>query len=243
MHEHDPERKADDGAEPEADDRFLGGEERLVQQHGDQRRLVDLHRLSERLEDRPQVRHRGRVDDERPAPSGRRPDPPIQLPEAGEREDDRGNGCDSAGDPRRLPRAQRTARGRAGDGGGGHRLLLITYFVGSIAMALDPSRTVAELKELRELTADENGAQRVAWTHTWELAREWLRGNVATRTASRCPTLSPSTVSTSTARSTRAGSSRTPPPISSCTSSRVPCSSRSTCRSAWCSVPSASSGI
>jgi len=29
---------------------------------------------------------------------------------------------------------------------------------------LDPARTVAELKELRELTGDENGAQRVAWT-------------------------------------------------------------------------------
>jgi len=34
-------------------------------------------------------------------------------------------------------------------------------------MALDPARTVAELEELRELTGDENGAQRVAWTHTW----------------------------------------------------------------------------
>jgi hydantoinase/carbamoylase family amidase len=44
---------------------------------------------------------------------------------------------------------------------------------------LDPSRTVAELKELRELTGDENGAQRVAWTDTWEAAREWLRGKVA----------------------------------------------------------------
>jgi hydantoinase/carbamoylase family amidase len=44
---------------------------------------------------------------------------------------------------------------------------------------LDPSRTVAELKELRELTGDENGAQRVAWTETWETAREWLRGKVA----------------------------------------------------------------
>jgi len=44
--------------------------------------------------------------------------------------------------------------------------------------ALDPSRTVAELKELRELTGDENGAQRVAWTDTWERAREWLRGKV-----------------------------------------------------------------
>ncbi|HTZ05600.1 MAG TPA: Zn-dependent hydrolase [Gaiellaceae bacterium] len=46
-------------------------------------------------------------------------------------------------------------------------------------MALDPSRTVAELKELRELTGDENGAQRVAWTDTWEAARAWLRGKVA----------------------------------------------------------------
>jgi N-carbamoyl-L-amino-acid hydrolase len=40
---------------------------------------------------------------------------------------------------------------------------------------LDPARTVAELKELRELTGDENGAQRVAWTETWERARSWLR--------------------------------------------------------------------
>ena len=40
-------------------------------------------------------------------------------------------------------------------------------------------RTVAELEELRELTGDEKGAQRVAWTDTWETAREWLRGKVA----------------------------------------------------------------
>ena len=46
-------------------------------------------------------------------------------------------------------------------------------------MALDPKRTVAELKELRNLTGDENGAQRVAWTNTWQRAREWLRGLVA----------------------------------------------------------------
>src|SRR3954464_11462124 len=45
-------------------------------------------------------------------------------------------------------------------------------------MPLDPARTVAELRELRELTADENGAQRVAWTDTWERAREWLRGKL-----------------------------------------------------------------
>jgi beta-ureidopropionase / N-carbamoyl-L-amino-acid hydrolase len=43
-------------------------------------------------------------------------------------------------------------------------------------MPLSPSRTVEELRELQELTGDENGAQRVAWTETWERAREWLRG-------------------------------------------------------------------
>ena len=41
-------------------------------------------------------------------------------------------------------------------------------------MSLDPKRTVAELKELRELTANEHGAQRVAWTDTWLKAREWF---------------------------------------------------------------------
>jgi len=46
-------------------------------------------------------------------------------------------------------------------------------------MALSPSRVVEELKELRELTGDADGAQRVAWTETWERAREWLRGKVA----------------------------------------------------------------
>jgi N-carbamoyl-L-amino-acid hydrolase len=46
-------------------------------------------------------------------------------------------------------------------------------------MSLDSARTVAELKELRELTGDENGAQRVAWTETWARAREWLRGKVS----------------------------------------------------------------
>jgi len=40
---------------------------------------------------------------------------------------------------------------------------------------LGPARTVAELRELRELTGDENGAQRVAWTETWERSRAWLR--------------------------------------------------------------------
>ncbi|MDB6016188.1 MAG: amidase, hydantoinase/carbamoylase family [Pedosphaera sp.] len=41
--------------------------------------------------------------------------------------------------------------------------------------ALNPKRTVAELKELRSLTGDENGAQRVAFTKTWVATRAWLR--------------------------------------------------------------------
>ena len=45
-------------------------------------------------------------------------------------------------------------------------------------MPLDPSRTVEELNELRELTGDEEGAQRVAWTDTWVRAREWLSGKL-----------------------------------------------------------------
>ena len=42
-------------------------------------------------------------------------------------------------------------------------------------MSLDPKRTVAELKELRSFTSDENGAQRVAFTKTWVETRGWLR--------------------------------------------------------------------
>jgi N-carbamoyl-L-amino-acid hydrolase len=46
-------------------------------------------------------------------------------------------------------------------------------------VGLSPERTVAELRELQELTGDENGAQRVAWTETWERGRAWLRDKVA----------------------------------------------------------------
>ena len=38
----------------------------------------------------------------------------------------------------------------------------------------NPKRTIAELKELRELTSNEHGAQRVAFTKTWLEARAWL---------------------------------------------------------------------
>jgi hydantoinase/carbamoylase family amidase len=40
---------------------------------------------------------------------------------------------------------------------------------------VDPKRTVAELKDLRSFTADENGAHRVAFSQTWRAARKWLR--------------------------------------------------------------------
>src|SRR5215211_1871916 len=46
-------------------------------------------------------------------------------------------------------------------------------------MALDPARTVGELQELRDLTGNADGAQRVAWTETWERSRDWLRDKVA----------------------------------------------------------------
>src|SRR5258708_36287184 len=42
-------------------------------------------------------------------------------------------------------------------------------------MSLNPKRTVAELKELRALTGDEHGAQRVAFTPVWVKTRAWLK--------------------------------------------------------------------
>jgi N-carbamoyl-L-amino-acid hydrolase len=41
-------------------------------------------------------------------------------------------------------------------------------------MSIDAKRTVRELKELRELTENQDGAQRVAWSETWLKAREWF---------------------------------------------------------------------
>src|SRR5262249_48890114 len=100
----------------------------------------------------------------------------------------------ASGSPPRTPRAHRGRpqtgpRGRGGFGpapagrlGGACAAIvatLISYHTGwgrfRIASMLDPSRTVAELRELQELTGDSNGAQRVAWTDTWEKARDWLR--------------------------------------------------------------------
>src|SRR5262249_4019373 len=44
--------------------------------------------------------------------------------------------------------------------------------------SLNPKRTVAELKELRSLTGDENGAQRVAFTKIWVQTRAWLKSKL-----------------------------------------------------------------
>lgn len=44
---------------------------------------------------------------------------------------------------------------------------------------LDPKRTVAELKELRAFSADENGAQRIAFTPMWAKVRAWLMSKLA----------------------------------------------------------------
>ncbi len=45
-------------------------------------------------------------------------------------------------------------------------------------MSLNPKRTVAELKELRALTGNAEGAQRVAFTPTWVAARDFLKSKL-----------------------------------------------------------------
>jgi N-carbamoyl-L-amino-acid hydrolase len=46
-------------------------------------------------------------------------------------------------------------------------------------MPVDARRTIADLEELRGLTADERGAQRIAWTPTWLKARAWFQSKLA----------------------------------------------------------------
>ena len=46
-------------------------------------------------------------------------------------------------------------------------------------LPIDPNKVLRNLKELRELTSDEHGAQRVAWTPTWSKARRWLVGKLS----------------------------------------------------------------
>jgi N-carbamoyl-L-amino-acid hydrolase len=46
-------------------------------------------------------------------------------------------------------------------------------------MHVNPQRTIAELNELRALTEDSNGAQRVAFTDLWLKSREWFTAKLA----------------------------------------------------------------
>jgi beta-ureidopropionase / N-carbamoyl-L-amino-acid hydrolase len=50
-----------------------------------------------------------------------------------------------------------------------------TDFERIMSTFLNPKRTITDLEELRRLTGDENGAQRVAFTKNWSAARTWLR--------------------------------------------------------------------
>ena len=45
-------------------------------------------------------------------------------------------------------------------------------------MPVDSLRVISDLQELRALTADANGAQRVAWSPTWLKAREWFQSKL-----------------------------------------------------------------
>ena len=46
-------------------------------------------------------------------------------------------------------------------------------------MPIDAMNVIANLNELRALTGDESGAQRVAWTPVWLKARRWFEGKLA----------------------------------------------------------------
>src|SRR5271155_4478628 len=46
-------------------------------------------------------------------------------------------------------------------------------------MPVDPRRTISDLEQLRALTADDHGAQRIAWTPTWLKARAWFQSKLA----------------------------------------------------------------
>src|SRR5688500_17843288 len=82
--------------------------------------------------------------------------------------------------PSNVSRILKCAAGAGGDSvppfsGSVHENCVIFH-----AMAVaDGKRTVAELKELRALTGDEDGAQRVAFTPLWATARQWLKGKMA----------------------------------------------------------------
>ena len=43
---------------------------------------------------------------------------------------------------------------------------------------VDAARAVANVKELRQRTGNDDGAQRIAWTDTWTTARDWFRSEL-----------------------------------------------------------------
>ena len=45
-------------------------------------------------------------------------------------------------------------------------------------MSVDALRVISDLQELRALTSDANGAQRIAWSPVWLEARAWFRGKL-----------------------------------------------------------------
>src|SRR3977135_3083707 len=45
-------------------------------------------------------------------------------------------------------------------------------------MAVDSSRVISNLQELRALTGDDLGAQRLAWSPVWLKARAWFQGKL-----------------------------------------------------------------
>jgi N-carbamoyl-L-amino-acid hydrolase len=46
-------------------------------------------------------------------------------------------------------------------------------------MPVDARRTISDLEELRALTADDHGAQRIAWSPMWLKARAWFQAKLA----------------------------------------------------------------
>src|SRR3984885_6180490 len=46
-------------------------------------------------------------------------------------------------------------------------------------MPVDARRTISDLDQLRALTADDRGAQRIAWSETWLKARAWFQAKLA----------------------------------------------------------------
>jgi beta-ureidopropionase / N-carbamoyl-L-amino-acid hydrolase len=51
----------------------------------------------------------------------------------------------------------------------------VTYTSSGEKVPADSARVISDLNELRDLTADTNGAQRVAWTPVWLEARTWFQ--------------------------------------------------------------------